>query len=160
MTPPNTMQALLFETAGAPLRLTELPTPRPEPGQALVRIAASGVNPLDIKIRAGAAGHARQPPPAVLGLDLAGVVATLGPDVFREGYEVLRHRDLEPRYLYRPAVVEVRGVDVKTVKGLAVGYVAGIGDEVPRALEQLGADQLRDALRRGLGLGGSDRAAG
>jgi LmbE family N-acetylglucosaminyl deacetylase len=66
------------------------------------------------------------------------VLATVGPDVFREGYEVLRYRDLEPRYLYRPAVVEVRGVDVKTVKGLAVGYVAGIGDEVPRALEQLG----------------------
>jgi hypothetical protein len=65
-------------------------------------------------------------------------VATVGSDTFREGYEVLRHRDLEVRYLYRPAVVEVRGVDLKTVEGLTIGYVAGVGDEVPRALEQLG----------------------
>ncbi len=79
-------------------------------------------------------------------------IATVGPETFREGYEVVRHRDLEARYLYRPAVVEVRGVDVETMKGLTVGYVAGVGDEVPRALEQLGMD-VRP-------LGPSDLAAG
>jgi NADPH2:quinone reductase len=39
----------------------------------LVRIKASGVNPLDIKVRSGSAPHPKHPPPAVLGLDLAGV---------------------------------------------------------------------------------------
>ncbi|RZL30091.1 MAG: quinone oxidoreductase, partial [Rubrivivax sp.] len=48
-------------------------------GQLLVRICASGVNPLDTKIRAGQAAHARQPLPAVIGMDLAGVVEQVGP---------------------------------------------------------------------------------
>jgi NADPH:quinone reductase-like Zn-dependent oxidoreductase len=39
------------------------------------------VNPLDGKIRAGQAGHARQPLPAVLGMDLAGVVDSVGEGV-------------------------------------------------------------------------------
>ncbi|MEB0141429.1 alcohol dehydrogenase catalytic domain-containing protein, partial [Undibacterium sp. CCC2.1] len=79
MTPPLTMQALLVDFSDAPLRLTQLPMPIPEAGQVLVRIKASGVNPLDTKIRTGKAAHARQPLPAVLGMDLAGVVHALGP---------------------------------------------------------------------------------
>ena len=46
-----------------------------------VRVHASGVNPLDTKIRAGKAAHAEQPLPAVLGLDMAGVVEEVGPGV-------------------------------------------------------------------------------
>ncbi len=47
----------------------------------------SGVNPLDAKIRAGKAAHAKQPLPAVLGLDVAGVVEEVGRGVsaFRPG---------------------------------------------------------------------------
>jgi NADPH:quinone reductase len=58
--------------------------------EVLVRIAASGVNPLDTKIRAGAAAHARHPLPAILGIDLAGTVEEVGPNVaaFRAGDEV------------------------------------------------------------------------
>jgi NADPH:quinone reductase-like Zn-dependent oxidoreductase len=60
------------------------------PGQVLVRIQASGVNPLDIKIAAGEAAHARAVLPAVLGVDLAGVVDAIGPGVtaFKVGDEV------------------------------------------------------------------------
>ena len=56
----------------------------------LVRIHASGVNPLDTKIRAGKAEHAKQPLPAVLGLDMAGTVEEVGPGVtaFRPGDDV------------------------------------------------------------------------
>jgi NADPH:quinone reductase-like Zn-dependent oxidoreductase len=39
------------------------------------------VNPLDVKIRSGQAAHARQPLPAVLGMDLAGTVEALGEGV-------------------------------------------------------------------------------
>src|ERR1700746_3888109 len=58
--------------------------------EVLVRIAASGVNPLDTKIRAGAAAHARHPFPAIPGIDLAGTIEAVGPDVtaFRAGDEV------------------------------------------------------------------------
>jgi len=58
---------------------------------------------------------------------------------YREGYEVIDHRDLEVRYLYRPATAEVRGLNVTTVAGLKVGYVMGVGDAVPQGLQQLGA---------------------
>ncbi|HUN48902.1 MAG TPA: zinc-dependent alcohol dehydrogenase family protein, partial [Stellaceae bacterium] len=58
--------------------------------EVLVRVAASAVNPLDAKILAGVADHARQPLPAIPGIDMAGVVAAVGEAVgrFREGDEV------------------------------------------------------------------------
>lgn len=76
-----TMQALVVDQAGALMRKVAMARPVVGPGQVLVRIAASGVNPLDTKIRAGAAAHARQPLPAVLGLDLAGIVEAVGEGV-------------------------------------------------------------------------------
>ena len=76
-TAPN-MQALVLAAPHGALTSTWLPRPQPDAGQVLVRIHASGVNPLDTKIRAGAAEHAQQPLPAVLGMDLAGVVEEVG----------------------------------------------------------------------------------
>ncbi len=86
----KSMRAAVADGPGAPLRVTQLARPQPAPGQVLIRIRASGVNPLDTKIHAGQAPHARQPLPAVLGLDLAGVVEELGTGVteFRRGDEV------------------------------------------------------------------------
>lgn len=57
---------------------------------------------------------------------------------YTEGYEVIAHRDNEPRHLYRPAAMTVRGLEVNVAPNLQVGYVMGVGDEVPKALEQLG----------------------
>ncbi len=84
------MKALILENYGAPFRLVDVARPEPAAGQVLVRIHASGVNPLDTKIRAGQAAHARHPLPAILGMDLAGVVEEAGPGVtdFRRGDEV------------------------------------------------------------------------
>jgi NADPH:quinone reductase-like Zn-dependent oxidoreductase len=69
---------------------TIVPDPVAKAGEVLVRIRASGVNPLDTKIRAGQAAHAKQPLPAVLGLDMAGVVEEVGEGVtaFKRGDEV------------------------------------------------------------------------
>lgn len=85
-----TMQVALLETHGAPFRLTTVARPVTGPGEVLVRVAASGVNPLDLKIREGAADHARQKLPAILGIDLAGTVVAVGAAVtcFRPGDEV------------------------------------------------------------------------
>jgi LmbE family N-acetylglucosaminyl deacetylase len=55
-----------------------------------------------------------------------------------EGYQVIAHRDNEPRHLYRPATMDVRGIEVNVAPKLTVGYVMGVGDEVPKALEQIG----------------------
>src|ERR1700733_1977346 len=67
-----------------------VPDPVAKAGEVLVRIHASGVNPLDTKIRAGEAAHAKQLLPAVLGLDMAGVVEEVGAGVtgFKLGDEV------------------------------------------------------------------------
>ena len=67
-------------------------------------------------------------------------VATCGGREYREGYTTIKYRDLETRYLYADAVASVRGIDVKIAPGLKVGYVMGVGDEVPQGLEQLGVD--------------------
>lgn len=86
----STMQAALLETHAAPFRLVTVARPVASAGQVLVRITASGVNPLDLKIREGVAEHARQKLPSILGIDLAGTVVAIGPGVsrFRPGDEV------------------------------------------------------------------------
>jgi NADPH:quinone reductase-like Zn-dependent oxidoreductase len=86
----HSMRALVLEGANTPFVSRQLPRPVAGPGQVLVEIAASGVNPLDTKIRAGAAAHAKHPLPGILGMDLAGVVRAVGAGVerFRVGDEV------------------------------------------------------------------------
>ncbi len=90
MITPQTMRALIVPDVDADFTDTRIDRPVPREGEVLVRIHASGVNPLDTKIRAGAAAHARHPLPAILGMDLAGVVERVGPGVtrFRVGDEV------------------------------------------------------------------------
>jgi NADPH2:quinone reductase len=84
------MRALVLQRPGDPFTLTEVPLPTVGIGQVLVRIKASGVNPLDTKVRAGQAAHARVELPAILGMDMAGVVEAVGPQVtaFHPGDEV------------------------------------------------------------------------
>ena len=72
-------------------------------------------------------------------------VASLDGREYRDGFQVIRHRDLETRRLYRDAVASVHGVDVRIAPGLRVGYVMGLGDDVPAGIAQLGVDvQLLD----------------
>jgi NADPH:quinone reductase len=70
MTNKDTMQAALLDGPKQPFRVASVARPTPKSGEVLVRIKASGVNPLDLKIRAGQAAHARHPLPAILGIDL------------------------------------------------------------------------------------------
>lgn len=77
------MRALVVREANGDFQVAMLPRPIPGQGEVLVRVLASGVNPLDTKIRAGIAPHARHPFPAVLGMDLAGDVAEVGSGVSR-----------------------------------------------------------------------------
>ncbi len=81
------MRAAVLDEPGVPFRIARVPRPTAGPGQMLVRIHASGVNPLDIKLQEGNAAHARHPLPAILGLDMAGTVGAIGEGVtgFREG---------------------------------------------------------------------------
>jgi NADPH:quinone reductase len=84
------MQAYVVEEPGGDFRKVELPKPMAKANQALIRVRASGVNPLDTKIRAGKAAHAHQPLPAVLGVEMAGTVEETGAGVsaFKPGDKV------------------------------------------------------------------------
>jgi NADPH:quinone reductase-like Zn-dependent oxidoreductase len=84
------MQAMVLEQHNAPLVLRDVARPTAGPGQVLVRIKASAVNPLDTKIRAGAAAHAKMGLNSILGIDMAGVVEAVGEGVdgFQPGDEV------------------------------------------------------------------------
>jgi NADPH:quinone reductase len=86
----NQIHAAVLDAPSGSFRLAEIARPVARSGEVLVRIKASGVNPLDLKIHAGQAPHARQTLPAVLGVDLAGVVEAVGTGVsaFKRGDEV------------------------------------------------------------------------
>jgi NADPH2:quinone reductase len=76
------MRAVLVREFGPPsvLRVEELPAPVPGPGEALVRVRAVGVNPVETYVRSGQ--YARLPAlPYVPGADGAGTVEELGPGV-------------------------------------------------------------------------------
>ena len=73
----ETMRALVIERTGDAdeLRLAEVPRPTRVSDEVLVRVVAAGVNPIDVKTRAGrGVSSAITSYPAVLGNDFAGVV--------------------------------------------------------------------------------------
>lgn len=80
------MKAVTYTTFGAAaevLKLIDLPTPEPQPGEVLVRLAASGVNPSDIRARAGGRPGVTKPPfPTIIPhSDGAGVIEAVGEGV-------------------------------------------------------------------------------
>jgi NADPH:quinone reductase-like Zn-dependent oxidoreductase len=84
------MRAAVLTAHGSPLQIGLVPRPEAGEGLVLLRVKASAVNPLDLKISKGQAAHARHPLPAILGIDVAGVVEGVGAGVaeFTPGDEV------------------------------------------------------------------------
>jgi len=88
------MRAVRFDEYGdlGVLKVIEVPTPEPGPGQVLVQVKATGINPGEAKIRAGLL-HDRFPAtfPSGEGSDLAGTVAAMGRGVaaIASGEEVI-----------------------------------------------------------------------
>lgn len=88
------MKAVVLEEYGDVERLgmQDLDDPPVGSGEVLVRVRATSVNPVDWKIRSGAAkGKLDVELPAILGRDLAGVVERTGPGVtgFTKGQRVM-----------------------------------------------------------------------
>jgi len=92
------MQAVRFDEYGGidVLKVVDVPTPEPGPGQVLVQVKAAGINPGEGKIRDGLL-DAMFPAtfPSGEGSDLAGVVAKTGPGVtgWSAGDEVIGYTD-------------------------------------------------------------------
>ena len=129
------MKAIRIDKHGGPevLRLAEVPAPSPGPGQALVRIHASGVNYIDIYHRTGLY---HIDPPFVPGMEGAGVVEAVGEgvDVVKPGDRVAyaMHRGSYAEYAVVPAWALAplpEGVSFETgaaimLQGLTAHYLA------------------------------------
>ncbi|MDE0469136.1 MAG: PIG-L family deacetylase [Candidatus Poribacteria bacterium] len=80
-------------------------------------------------------------------------VATHNGKEYTTGYQTIDHRDLEPRHLYHSATMTLHSISLELPqKNLSVGYIMGVGDKVPEALEQIGIDVEmldREELRTG-----------
>ncbi|MER3399164.1 MAG: alcohol dehydrogenase [Chloroflexota bacterium] len=88
----RTVRAVRFHRFGEPevLVYEDIPDPKLGPGEAVVRVRACGVNHLDLDIRSGISRLGISLP-HILGREVAGEVAALGPDAggFRVGDRVL-----------------------------------------------------------------------
>src|SRR5579863_10631574 len=85
----SNMKAIVVHQYGGPevLKFEDYPDPVPGQGEVLVRVAASSVNPIDYKRRAGLTKDFYPMTfPGLIGVDLAGTVAKPGPGV--EGFSV------------------------------------------------------------------------
>jgi NADPH:quinone reductase-like Zn-dependent oxidoreductase len=106
------MKAVVLHEYGGPDKLLyeDFPDPVAGEGQVLVRVAASSVNPIDYKMRSGAAKD-RFPLelPAILGRDISGIVREVGKGVsgFNPGDKVMA--------LGKKAYAELAVVDAKDV---------------------------------------------
>ena len=58
---------------------------------------------------------------------------------FSTGYEEIDYPHVQRRQVIQPAETALKVVDVKTIPNINVGYIVGAGDQVPPAIEQLGA---------------------
>jgi NADPH2:quinone reductase len=78
----QSMRAAVLDRFGDPdvLQVKEIERPQPGPGEVLVRVAASGTNPVDAKLRQ-AGEWAQIELPAVIGYDASGAVEEVGPGV-------------------------------------------------------------------------------
>ncbi len=72
------MRAVVVNEYGGTPVVAEIPTPQPGPSQVLIKVRASGVNPMDRTFASGAQRSEAATFPMVLGADGAGVVETIG----------------------------------------------------------------------------------
>ena len=145
------MKAIRVNAFGGPevLRLEDIPTPKPGPGEVLVRIHATGVNPVETYIRAGT--YARLPElPYTPGNDGAGVVEQVGADVteFNAGDRVYTAGSLTGTYaefaLCRKEQVHSLPANVSFAQGAAIGtpYATAYRGLLQRAVAKPGETVL------------------
>ncbi len=143
------------EAAGAPLPIQVRVTANTAPLPTTTRLevptgwAAAPATVAHDFSRAGEVGEVAfevTPPDGWRGAATIEAVSRAGGREYRTGYQTIDHRDLRLARLWRPATTTVRSVPVARLDGARVGYVMGVGDEVPAGIEALGAQvDLLDA---------------
>ena len=148
------MKAAILDHTNASLRIAEIDKPMPRPGDLLVRLAAAALNPLDGKIREGAAPHAKQTLPAVLGIDGAGVVEAVGEGVaaFKPGDAVFGmiggvggHQGTLAEFIAAPAALFARkpaALDMRQAAALPLVFITAWEGLMDRVKLQAGQSVL------------------
>jgi NADPH2:quinone reductase len=140
------------------LRLEEVPTPRPGPGQVLMRMHAIGINPVETYIRAGT--YARLPElPYTPGNDGAGVVEQVGADVseFKTGDRIYTAGSISGTYaefaLCKADQVHPLPPNVSFAQGAAIGtpYATAYRGLLQRANAKPGETALVHGASGGVG---------
>jgi hypothetical protein len=72
-------------------------------------------------------------------LHAVATAALTGTERFANGYQAIEYPHVQRRQVIKPADVTFEIVDVKSPPPINVGYIVGVGDQVPAALQQLGA---------------------
>ncbi|KAF7771711.1 hypothetical protein Agabi119p4_6022 [Agaricus bisporus var. burnettii] len=91
MVPPKEHKALYLDSKHASFAISNNATPKPGPGQLLIKVKAAGLNPIDWKVQKY--GIFIQDYPTILGIDIAGDVSDVGKGVegFANGDRVITH---------------------------------------------------------------------
>jgi hypothetical protein len=66
-------------------------------------------------------------------------VATAKGQEFGRGFEVIEYPHIRRYHIYDAARTTLKVINVRTPSDLTIGYIMGVGDQVPPAIEQLGA---------------------
>ncbi|MFC7202316.1 NADPH:quinone reductase [Haloferax namakaokahaiae] len=159
------MRAVRFHEHGGRdvLQVDDIDTPEPQAGEVLVEVAAAGVNPVDTYFREGS--YTPFAMPMIPGVDVAGEVAAVGPDVtgFEEGDAVVGTgigKDHYGGYAEFAAVPTDRlAVVADDVDLVAAGGAGVAGVTAWRALVDHGGMQLGDTVLVHGGSGGVGHAA-
>src|SRR5579871_382732 len=121
------MKAIVVQQYGGPevLKFEDYPDPVPGPGEVLVRVAATSVNPLDYKRRAGLMKDSFPIRfPGVIGTDIAGTVIKIGPGA--EGFSVGDHVFAMADNTYAELCVVKAAILAKVPKGLDLIQAAAL----------------------------------
>ena len=80
------------------------------------------------------------------GYEVRAIVANPAGQTFSRGYQVIEYPHIARYHIYDDAMTTLKVIDVRTPPNLTIGYIMGVGDQVPPAIEQLGAKvELIDA---------------
>jgi NADPH:quinone reductase-like Zn-dependent oxidoreductase len=136
------MKAIVVRQYGGPevLKFEDYPDPTPGPGEVLVRVAATSVNPIDYKRRAGLTKDFYPMKfPGLIGVDMAGTVVKIGPGVgdFSVGDQVFAMADntyAELCVVKAAALAKVpKGLDL--IQAAALPLVTVTGNQLLSATE-------------------------
>ena len=155
------MKAIRVKEFGGPevLQLEDVPTPQPGPGEVLMRIYATGINPVETYIRAGK--YARLPElPYTPGNDGAGVVRQAGANVteFKAGDHVYTAGSVTGTYaefaLCKKEQVHPLPANVSFAQGAAMGtpYATAYRGLLQRAVAKPGETALVHGASGGVGI--------